>query len=116
MQDQHDIKLGCHILLCKLASRAGAVVLANLDPLVIKLEDTLNHRVKQDAVKQEVSPQATLTTVHVISVWHTAIFMLPSAAGGMFGTRPAGGNTVTTHSAVGLEEYSESGMPWQDSV
>lgn len=77
MQDQHDIRMGCHLLLCKLASRAGAVVLANLDPLVIKLEDTLNHKVKQDAVKQEVSHEATLSPIDLISCVHTVIFLLP---------------------------------------
>eukprot|EP00884_Botryococcus_braunii_P010434 jgi/Botrbrau1/19392/Bobra.0338s0022.1 len=52
--DQHDIRMGCHLLLCKLASRAGPIVLANLDPLVPKLEETLTHKIKPDAVKQEM--------------------------------------------------------------
>lgn len=54
MQDHYDVKMPCHLLLAKVASKAGSHVLAALDSLVKPLEKTLATRVKTDAVKQEV--------------------------------------------------------------
>lgn len=55
VQDHYDIRMGCHLLLSKLATRVGPVVLSNLGPLVPHLEATLVNKLKADAVKQEVT-------------------------------------------------------------
>lgn len=55
VQDHYDVKMPCHLLLSKLAARAGGNVLAALDSLSKPLEKTLTARLKTDAVKQEVS-------------------------------------------------------------
>ena len=54
LQDHYDVKMPCHLLLTKVASKAGSHVLAALDSLCKPLEKTLTARVKTDAVKQEV--------------------------------------------------------------
>ena len=54
LQDHYDVKMPCHLLLSKLAVKAGGNVLAALDSLSKPLEKTLNVRLKTDAVKQEV--------------------------------------------------------------
>lgn len=54
VQDHYDVKMPCHLLLSKLAVKAGGNVLAALDSLSKPLEKTLTVRLKTDAVKQEV--------------------------------------------------------------
>ena len=54
MQDHYDVKMPCHLLLSKLAVKAGGQVLAALDPLSNSLETTLTTKLKSDAVQQEV--------------------------------------------------------------
>ena len=54
LQDHYDVKMPCHLLLSKLAVKAGGQVLAALDPLSKSLEMTLTTKLKSDAVQQEV--------------------------------------------------------------
>jgi len=54
MQDHYDVKMPCHLLLSKLAVKAGGHVLAALDTICRPLEKTLTNKLKGDAVKQEV--------------------------------------------------------------
>ncbi|GLJ25166.1 hypothetical protein SUGI_0481390 [Cryptomeria japonica] len=54
LNDHYDVKMPCHLILSKLADKCPSAVLAVLDSLVEPLEKTINHRPKQDAVKQEV--------------------------------------------------------------
>eukprot|EP01018_Ginkgo_biloba_P019172 Gb_04165 [translate_table: standard] len=54
LNDHYDVKMPCHLILSKLADKCAAAVLAVLDSLVEPLEKTINHKPKQDAVKQEV--------------------------------------------------------------
>ncbi|XP_068647216.1 cullin-associated NEDD8-dissociated protein 1 [Aristolochia californica] len=54
LDDHYDVKMPCHLILSKLADKCPNAVLAVLDSLVDPLEKTINHRPKQDAVKQEV--------------------------------------------------------------
>lgn len=56
LQDHYDVKMPCHLLLAKLAGRAGGKLIAQLDTLVPPLEKTLLVKLKADAVKQEVRP------------------------------------------------------------
>ena len=55
LQDHYDVKMPCHLLLSKLAAKAGGHVVAALDTICRPLEKTLTSKLKQDAVKQEVS-------------------------------------------------------------
>ena len=48
------MKMPCHLLLSKLAAKAGGHVVAALDTICRPLEKTLTSKLKQDAVKQEV--------------------------------------------------------------
>ncbi|CAA6667789.1 unnamed protein product [Spirodela intermedia] len=52
--DHYDVKMPCHLILSKLADKCPSAVLAVLDTLSDPLEKTINHKPKQDAVKQEV--------------------------------------------------------------
>eukprot|EP00268_Persea_americana_P033232 TRINITY_DN3295_c0_g1_i3.p1 TRINITY_DN3295_c0_g1~~TRINITY_DN3295_c0_g1_i3.p1 ORF type:complete len:570 (-),score=117.99 TRINITY_DN3295_c0_g1_i3:523-2232(-) len=54
LDDHYDVKMPCHLILSKLADKCPAAVLAVLDSLVEPLQKTINHKPKQDAVKQEV--------------------------------------------------------------
>ncbi|MQM07346.1 hypothetical protein Taro_040192 [Colocasia esculenta] len=54
LADHYDVKMPCHLILSKLAEKCPSAVLAVLDTLVDPLEKTVNHKPKQDAVKQEV--------------------------------------------------------------
>ncbi|KAF3773876.1 Cullin-associated NEDD8-dissociated protein 1 [Nymphaea thermarum] len=54
LDDHYDVKMPCHLILSKLAEKCPSAVLAVLDSLVDPLEKTINHKPKQDAVKQEV--------------------------------------------------------------
>ncbi|PIA55279.1 hypothetical protein AQUCO_00800179v1 [Aquilegia coerulea] len=54
LDDHYDVKMPCHLILSKLADKCSAAVLAVLDSLVDPLQKTVNHKPKQDAVKQEV--------------------------------------------------------------
>lgn len=54
LDDHYDVKMPCHLILSKLADKCPAAVLAVLDSLVDPIQKTLNHKPKQDAVKQEV--------------------------------------------------------------
>ncbi|KAL5982815.1 Cullin-associated NEDD8-dissociated protein 1 [Asimina triloba] len=54
LKDHYDVKMPCHLILSKLAEKCPAAVLAVLDSLIDPLEKTINHKPKQDAVKQEV--------------------------------------------------------------
>ncbi|KAK1323881.1 Cullin-associated NEDD8-dissociated protein 1 [Acorus calamus] len=54
LHDHYDVKMPCHLILSKLASKCPSAVLAVLDSLVEPLEKTINHKPKMDAVKQEV--------------------------------------------------------------
>ena len=54
MQDVYDIKMPCHLLLAKVAAKAGDQLLASIDKLVPALEKTLSAKVRAEAVKQEV--------------------------------------------------------------
>ena len=58
LQDHYDVKMPCHLLLSKLAVKAGGNVLAAMDSLSKPLEKTLTVRLKTDAVKQEVCKRA----------------------------------------------------------
>ncbi len=50
----------CHLLLSKLAGKAGGHVLAALDTICRPLEKTLTTKLKTDAVKQEVGQTSSL--------------------------------------------------------
>jgi len=57
LSDDHDIKLLCHLMLCKLAgsnSLNTAVVVSSLDTLVDPLRDTVKASLKDNAVKQQI--------------------------------------------------------------
>ncbi|XP_010252337.1 PREDICTED: cullin-associated NEDD8-dissociated protein 1 isoform X2 [Nelumbo nucifera] len=54
LDDHYDVKMPCHLILSKLADKCPSAVLAVLDSLVDPLLKTINHKPKQDAVKQEV--------------------------------------------------------------
>jgi cullin-associated NEDD8-dissociated protein 1 len=54
LADHYDVKMPCHLILSKLASKCGGAVLAVMDALVEPLEKTIQHKTKPDAVKQEV--------------------------------------------------------------
>ncbi|KAL9241863.1 hypothetical protein vseg_015923 [Gypsophila vaccaria] len=54
LDDHYDVKMPCHLILSKLASKCPSAVLAVLDSLVDPLQKTINFKPKQDAVKQEV--------------------------------------------------------------
>ncbi|KAK9750059.1 hypothetical protein RND81_02G170400 [Saponaria officinalis] len=54
LDDHYDVKMPCHLILSKLASKCPSAVLAVLDSLVDPLHKTINFKPKQDAVKQEV--------------------------------------------------------------
>lgn len=64
MQDHYDVKMPCHLLLMKLAGKAGSQVLGSLDSLTKPLEKTLTAKLKSDAVKQEVSQTAPILYQH----------------------------------------------------
>lgn len=61
-QDVYDIKMPCHLLLAKVASRAGEQLLPSLSQLVPTLEKTLKAKLKGEAVKQEVRNIFELTS------------------------------------------------------
>jgi len=52
--DHYDIKMLNHLILARLANRAGASLLAGLDKLIEPLRKTLNEKVREGAVKQQI--------------------------------------------------------------
>eukprot|EP01025_Chloroclados_australasicus_P069865 TRINITY_DN9935_c0_g2_i1.p1 TRINITY_DN9935_c0_g2~~TRINITY_DN9935_c0_g2_i1.p1 ORF type:complete len:408 (-),score=55.39 TRINITY_DN9935_c0_g2_i1:353-1576(-) len=54
LTDKPDVQLPCFLMLIKLCYMAPRVVLGSLEQLIQPLKATLNQKLKQDAVKQEV--------------------------------------------------------------
>ena len=65
-----------HLLLSKLATKAGGHVVAALDTICRPLEKTLTSKLKQDAVKQEVSPLSCRPALGVMAaVWRGPLLL-----------------------------------------
>lgn len=102
LKDAYDVKMKCHGLLATFASLAPGVVVASLDRFVDPLTQTLNAKVKADAVKQEVDRnedmiRSCLRAVEVLSHLHGASnvpaftqFMEQTVRGGTIGPKYAG--------------------------
>ncbi|RUS33043.1 hypothetical protein BC938DRAFT_473352 [Jimgerdemannia flammicorona] len=60
LSDQHDIKVLAHLMMMRLANVAPTAVTQKLDDAVEPLKATLNYKVKQTAVKQEVEKNQEL--------------------------------------------------------
>jgi cullin-associated NEDD8-dissociated protein 1 len=52
--DIHDIQLLCHLILIRIAQHAPAPLLTGLDQLIEPLKKTINTKVNQTAVKQQI--------------------------------------------------------------
>lgn len=102
LKDAYDVKMKCHGLLATFASLAPGVVVSSLDRFVEPLTQTLNAKVKADAVKQEVDRnedmlRSCLRAVEVLSHLHGASnvpafmqFMEQTVRGGSIGPKYAG--------------------------
>ncbi|KAL1924349.1 uncharacterized protein VTP21DRAFT_7384 [Calcarisporiella thermophila] len=60
LKDQHDIKMLAHLMLIRLAAISPTALTQKLDETVEPLRATLNHQVKQNAVKQEIEKNTEL--------------------------------------------------------
>ena len=65
LKDQYDIKMGCHLILAKLAAVSPDAVLQVVNDMVEPLESTLNQKLKSDAVIQEVDRKEVLICLNL---------------------------------------------------
>ena len=79
LQDEHDIKMLCNLMLTKLTTLDPEETIRRLDIIAERFQVTLSARLKENAVKQEVE-KAQEAKMDVIRVTARLHFMLQSAS------------------------------------
>ena len=82
LQDEHDVKMLCNLMLSKLTILDPEETIRRLDVIAERFQATLSARLKENAVKQELekAQEAKMDVIRVTARLHLTLQSAPSTA------------------------------------